>query len=135
MEVSMETYIGCSIIIYNSENKVLIARRSKSKKRFPLMWETVGGALEDNETPDECIRREVMEELNCTINDLRLFKVYVINEDNRYVLIVYEGNLNGQVQENSEIEKVKWIDRSEVEKFDFCGNELEKLLNYFDSVL
>lgn len=131
----METYIGCSILIYNSENRVLIARRSKSKKKFPLMWETVGGALEDNETPDECIRREVMEELSCTVNDLKLFKVYIINYDSRYVLIVYTGKLNGQVQQNSEIEQVKWIDRAELEKFDFCGNELEKLLDYFNSDL
>ncbi len=131
----METYIGCSIIIHNSENKVLIARRSKSKKKFSLMWETIGGALEDSETPDECIRREVMEELNCTINDLRLFKVYIINDDKRYVLVVYTGKLYGQVQQNSEIEQVKWIDRSELEKFDFCGNELEKLLDYFNSAV
>lgn len=129
----METYIGCSIIIRNSENRVLIARRSKSKKKFPLMWETVGGALENNETPDDCIRREVMEELNCTINDLRLFKVYIINDDNRYVLIVYTGMLNGKVKQNSEIEQIRWIDRSELKMFNFCGNELEKLLDYFNS--
>jgi 8-oxo-dGTP diphosphatase len=126
----VETYIGCSIIIYSDDNKVLIARRSKSKKKFPLMWEIVGGALENNETPEECIRREVMEELNCTINDLRLFKVYIISEDCRYVLIVYTGKLNEQVQHSSEIEQVKWIDRFEVEHFDFCGNELQKLLDY-----
>lgn len=131
----METYIGCSIIISNSENRVLIARRSKSKKKFPLMWETVGGALEDSETPDECIRREVMEELNCTINDLKLFKVYIIDEDNRYVLVVYTGKLNGQVQQNSEIEQVSWIDMTELDKFDFCDNELEKLLDYFNTDL
>lgn len=129
----METYIGCSIIIHNSENRVLIARRSKSKNKFPLMWETVGGALEKNETPNDCIRREVMEELNCTINNLKLFKVYIINDDNRYILIVYTGMLNGEVKQNSEIEQVRWIDRSELEKFDFYGNELEKLLDYFNS--
>jgi 8-oxo-dGTP diphosphatase len=38
------------------------------------MKETVGGALENNETPDDCIRREVMEELNYTINLLKFTK-------------------------------------------------------------
>lgn len=97
------------------------------------MWETVGGALENNETPDDCIRREVMEELNCTINNLRLFNVYILNEDNRYVLIVYTGKLNGKVQQNSEIEQIRWIDRCGVEEFDFCCNEIDKLLDYFKS--
>lgn len=128
----METYIGCSIIIYNNEGKVLIAKRSKFKRRFPLMWETVGGALEDNETPDECIRREVMEELNCGITNLNLFKAYIIKDDNRYVLIVYKGMLVGEIQNNSEIEEVKWITRFELEKYNFCGNEQEKLLDYFN---
>lgn len=128
----MDTYIGCSLIIHDDNNKVLIARRSKSKEKFSLMWETIGGGLENDETPEECIRREVMEELNCSIYDLKLFKVYIINEDNRYVLIVYIGKICGHIQPNLEIEQVRWIDKLEVKDFDFCGNCLEKLLDYYN---
>lgn len=127
----MNTYIGCSIIIYNDNNKVLIAQRGKSKKKFPLLWETIGGVLEENETPEECIRREVMEEINCSISELKLFKVYIINEDSRYVLIVFTGKINEQIQLNSEIEQVKWIDKWEVRNFDFCANCLEKVLDFY----
>ena len=91
----------------------------------------MGGALERDETPEECIRREVKEELNCNIIDLKLFNVYIINEDNRYVLIVYTGKINEPIQHNSEIEQTQWIDKCEIEKFDFYGNELEKLLDYY----
>ncbi|NNU78049.1 NUDIX domain-containing protein [Clostridium estertheticum] len=127
----MDTYIGCSIIIKDNDNKLLIAQRSKSKKKFSLLWETVGGALKDNETPEECIRREVKEEINCSIQDLKLFKVYITNQDNRYVLIVYTGNINEQIQYNLEIEQIQWIDKSEIQKFKFCCNESEKLLDYY----
>lgn len=48
-------------------------------------------------------------------------------------MIVYIDMLNGEVHQNSEIEQARWIDRSELEKFDFYGNELEKLLDYFNS--
>lgn len=96
------------------------------------MWETIGGALENNETPEECISREVMEELNCSIYDLKLFKVYIISEDNRHVLIVYTGKINEQIQHNSEIEQIRWIDKLEVEKYNFSGNDLEKLLDYYN---
>lgn len=128
----MNTYIGCSIIVYDNDNKVLIAQRSKYKKSFPLLWETVGGALEGNETPEQCIRREVLEELNCSIQDLKLFKVYVINDKDRYVLIVYSGRINDPIKPNSEIEKIRWIVESEINKFDFYGNEREKLLDYYN---
>ncbi|MGV8984468.1 NUDIX hydrolase [Clostridium sp.] len=127
----MNTYIGCSIIIKDNDNKLLIAQRSKAKKKFSLLWETVGGALEDDETPEECIRREVREEINCSIKELKLFKVYIINQDNRYVLIVYIGKINEQIQYNLEIEQIQWIDKSEIQKFNFCCNESEKLLDYY----
>lgn len=102
----METIIGCSLIIYDDNKKVLIAQRSKIKHRFPMLWETVGGTLENHETLEECIRREIKEELNCEISELKLFKVYVINSDNRYVLIVYAGKIMGEVQTNIEIDKL-----------------------------
>lgn len=130
-EVTINTYIGCSIIIYNN-NEVLISKRSRLKKKFPLMWELIGGALENNESPEECICREVKEEINCNIKDLKLFKVYIVNDDNRYVLIVFDGKLDGEIRINSEIDELKWINKNELNNFDFCGNELEKLVDYFN---
>lgn len=127
----MSTYIGCSAIIYDECNRVLVAQRSNYKKSFPLYWETIGGALEDNETPEDCILREVQEEINCFIHDLKLFKVYVINNADRFVLIVYTGRVNEQIQPNREIEQIRWIDKSEIDSFDFYGNEREKLIDYY----
>lgn len=128
----MNTYIGCSVIIHDENNKVLIAQRSKNKKSFPLLWETVGGALEENEIPEDCIRREVQEEINCHIHDLKLFKVYVINNNDRFVLVVYTGRIIEPIQPNPEIEQIRWIDKSEIDNFDFYGNECKKLLDYYD---
>lgn len=128
----MKTYIGCSVIIYDEKNQVLIAKRSKAKKQFPLLWETIGGSLEIDETPEECIRREVLEEIDCQLYDLELFKVYVLVEEGRYVLIVFTGKVDGNISCNSEIEEVRWIEKAEVECFEFCGNEREKILDYYN---
>ncbi|MBS5822727.1 MAG: NUDIX domain-containing protein [Clostridium argentinense] len=128
----METIIGCSVIIHDNNKKVLIAQRSKTKHKFPLFWETVGGTLENGESPEECIRREVKEELNCSIDDLKLFKVYVINSDNRYVLIVYTGKLIGEVEANEEIEQIKWVARNEIDKYNFMGNCKEKIIDFYN---
>jgi len=130
----METIIGCSLIIYDDNKKVLIAQRSKIKHRFPMLWETVGGTLENHETLEECIRREVKEELNCEISELKLFKVYVINSDNRYVLIVYAGKIMGEVQTNIEIEKVEWITKNDINKYEFMGNCKEKIIDFYSEI-
>ncbi|HAG42941.1 MAG TPA: NUDIX hydrolase, partial [Clostridium sp.] len=63
----------------DNNKKVLISQRSKTKHKFPLLWGTVDETLENEESLEECIIREVKEELNCSIDDLKLFKIYVIN--------------------------------------------------------
>lgn len=97
-----------------------------------MLWETLGGTLENNETPEECIRREIKEELNCDMDDLKLFKVYVVNSDERYVLIVYTGKIHEEITFNNEIEQVKWIYGNELDKFCFMGNCKEKILDFYN---
>ena len=48
------------------ENKCLIARRSPGRNLAGL-WEFPGGKLEAGETPQECLRRELREELEIDI--------------------------------------------------------------------
>ena len=52
-----------SISWHNKEkNKVLIGRRAPHE-RAPGLWEFPGGKMEQGETPEECLKRELMEEL------------------------------------------------------------------------
>lgn len=59
--------VTCAIII--KDDKILATQRSE-KMRLPLKWEFPGGKIEWNETPEKCIHREILEELNIEI-DLR----------------------------------------------------------------
>lgn len=57
--------VACAIIMY--EGKILITQRGPQMKH-PLKWEFPGGKLETNETSEQCIRREILEELNISIS-------------------------------------------------------------------
>ena len=48
--------------ISEREGKYLIARR-KGKRHLAGKWEFPGGTVEEGETPKECLRRELKEEL------------------------------------------------------------------------
>ncbi|MDG1713924.1 (deoxy)nucleoside triphosphate pyrophosphohydrolase [Lacinutrix sp.] len=56
--------VTCAIIKFN--NKVLAVQRSKSMK-LPLKWEFAGGKIEAGESEIDCIKREILEELNIKI--------------------------------------------------------------------
>ncbi len=54
--------IRVTAAIIENDGKVLIAKRKKGW-RFAGKWEFPGGKIEPNETPEECLKRELKEEL------------------------------------------------------------------------
>ena len=57
--------VSCAIIV-NAQNQVLVTQRS-ALMPLPLKWEFPGGKIEENETAEECLIREIKEELNIEI--------------------------------------------------------------------
>jgi 8-oxo-dGTP diphosphatase len=51
---------ACALV--DADRRVLIAQRPEGKM-FPLLWEFPGGKLEDGETPEQALIRELDEEL------------------------------------------------------------------------
>ncbi|MDP3466779.1 MAG: (deoxy)nucleoside triphosphate pyrophosphohydrolase [Daejeonella sp.] len=57
--------VSCAIII-NPFDQVLVTQRS-ALMPLPLKWEFPGGKIEENETAEACLIREIKEELNIDI--------------------------------------------------------------------
>lgn len=65
---------ACVAAILNKKNEVLLARRAR--KPFVGAWDLPGGHLYVDETLEECLRREVREELGVACVPGELFHVY-----------------------------------------------------------
>jgi len=62
-------------IIENDKNEILCALRSNTMT-LPNMWEFPGGKIEENETIQDTIQREIQEELDCLIKaDDKIFDI------------------------------------------------------------
>ena len=68
---------GAGIIILNSNNEVLLLLRDDNPEiPFPNMWDLPGGKVENGETPEMAIRREMNEELGISdLGTINLFKI------------------------------------------------------------
>ena len=56
--------VTCAIILKG--DKILLTQRGQHP-HHPFQWEFPGGKLKAGESPEQCIRREILEELNVTV--------------------------------------------------------------------
>jgi len=56
--------------VITDNDKVLITKRAP-KENFAGMWEFPGGKIEANETPEDCLIRELKEELNIDVSIIK----------------------------------------------------------------
>ena len=59
---------GTSIIFVNDKRQILLfLRDDKPGLPYRNMWDIPGGHVEDGETPEQCIVREMKEEMDLTL--------------------------------------------------------------------
>lgn len=133
----MDVEISCSFLpIDFKEKTILISKRSKFKKYFAGYWETIGGGLLDPEDLESCIRREVQEELGCTIIELMQFKTRLIYYENiKYINIAFIGTLGDIINiKETEIDKIQWIKESDIESYIFFPGNKDIILECFNYI-
>ena len=62
-------FSGCKIALISDDKLLTILRDNISSIPWPNMWELPGGGREGEETPFECVQREVFEELGLKLEE------------------------------------------------------------------
>ena len=78
MELEISDFTGCKIALLCGDSVLTILRDDKPSIPWPNMWELPGGGREGDESPFECVAREVYEELGIHLTEdfLLWSKVY-----------------------------------------------------------
>ena len=69
MEIKLTDFTGSKIALFCGDKLLTILRDDKGNIPWPNMWELPGGGREGNESPFECVAREVYEELGIYLNE------------------------------------------------------------------
>ena len=92
MELEISDFTGCKIALFFGTKLLTILRDDIPTIPYPNMWELPGGGREGDESPFECVAREVFEELGIHLTEECLLwsKIYpsTLQEGKQSVFLV-----------------------------------------------
>ena len=110
--------------IIQKDGKILIARR-KEGQHMEHLWEFPGGKIEEGETPEQCIERELFEEfeIKSKVGEFVAKSIFDYGVKTVRLCGYLVEYLSGEfvLNEHSEIQ---WIEKSEFGNFEFCPADL-----------
>jgi A/G-specific adenine glycosylase len=124
---SKKIEVSAGIIIKN--NKVYIQQRLKNALMGGL-WEFPGGKREKGESPEECLEREIKEEMGVTINILK--KIMTIKHTYtqfRVTLHAFTCELQNKQIRPTECQQWKWVSLLNLKKYPFPAANV-KIVNH-----
>lgn len=115
-----------AIILENDKGEFLLyLRDNKPDIPFPDHWDLIGGHVEEGETPEEALIREVKEELDIDLKDYTFYKKYECLTGDAYenIKYIYYGKINLSIEEITLLEGVRpqYFSREEIPDVKFAN--------------
>lgn len=119
--------------IVRRNGKVLVCQRKKGA-RYALKWEFPGGKLEHGETVEQCLKRELWEELSIRVQTIGDVEIQSASYDDGGTYEVAYCTVKEFEHEpkNNVFEQFRWVTVEELRKMDILeGNKefVEKMRN------
>ena len=106
-------------VIWNSQGLILIDRRLP-KGAMGGLWEFPGGKIEANETVEECIQREVKEELGIEVQvGKNLITIHHTYPKFMVTLNVHHCLYISGDPQTIECDEIRWVNLSQLNQFTF----------------
>jgi 8-oxo-dGTP diphosphatase len=115
-----------AIILENDKGEFLLyLRDNKPDIPFPDHWDLIGGHVEEGETPEEALVREVKEELDIDLKEYAFYKKYECLTGDAYenIKYIYSGKINLPIEEITLLEGVRpqFFTREEIANVKFAN--------------
>lgn len=106
-------------VIWNQQGQILIDRRRPTGV-LGGFWEFPGGKIETGETSEECIKREIWEELGIVIEvGKHLITIAHTYAHLNVTLIVHHCQYIDGVPQPIECDEIRWVNLEELDEFNF----------------
>ena len=107
---------GSSIIFINDTEQILLFLRDNIPDLpYPNMWDVPGGHVEPDESPENCIIREMKEEMDLILNEFELFSKIEFEDRIEYTFWA-RADLDIDEIELTEGQRLKWFSRDDAKQ-------------------
>ncbi|WP_188020376.1 (deoxy)nucleoside triphosphate pyrophosphohydrolase [Deferribacter autotrophicus] len=124
-------------IILDDEKRILLARR-KTGEVLAGYWEFPGGKIEDGETPQQCIERELFEELNVKSVGKKILGEIIYHYNRNKIKLI--GVLTDLIDKNFLLtvhDKILWVSSTKVLNYNLAPADVvlfQKIRRYIKNV-
>lgn len=129
-----------TLIYIEKNSKYLMLHRTKKENDINRdKWIGIGGHFEEAESPEDCVKREVMEETGFTLNSMEYRGIVTfVSDDNftEFMHLFWSDDFSGNIKECNEGE-LEWVEKSRMKELPHWeGDEifldlLEKRVPFF----
>lgn len=109
------------VCVFVNNGKILAEKRPEADEIDPGNICFPAGHVEGNEDLEEALKREMKEELEIEVKKFSFFKklIYKTGEKSYDMHYFVCTKWNGDIRSNEEIGKLIWLDKKDVDKFDY----------------
>ncbi len=125
-------HLAVRAVILDKQNRCLLLRRSNACRSFVGKWEWPGGKIDDGETFDVALLREINEETGLEIELINVIGAYNIEMAQiRLVVLCMEARLvGGTFKISEEHDKYSWVSLTDLSKWDMTAGLKEFAESY-----
>lgn len=125
--------VSCALIT-RQNGQILVTQRS-AVMRLPLKWEFPGGKVELNESPEDCVVREIAEELGIQIRIIKRMTSQSYDYGSQIIRLIpfYCELFNGEIK-LAEHAAYQWLFAAELVALDWAEADLPVLKEYLDNL-
>ncbi len=112
----MQYHLAVKGIIRRKDGKILVLKRSNKDDHKPGVWESVGGGMDREETPQEALSREISEETGMVVSVDSPFNVFTFKKDTgefKVGITFLCEYTDGEVKLSDEHSEYRWIEPKE----------------------
>jgi mutator protein MutT len=116
--------IDVTAAVWIENGRVLIARRRPEASQAGL-WEFPGGKIQAGESPEECLKREIEEELGLRVEVAEFFgeSIQAYGDKTIRLLAYRVRSASGQPRANEHAE-LAWVKMADLGRYRFCAADV-----------